>query len=164
MFTGLISYRISAFAVPLCLFFHETIISRSKMAYQLFAKNQIRPATSSTSLSPPPTNRHAARPPIHPPPVQPPQSAVANTSGPKRSKEETFLPYPHDIPGGVVTPHPHITVEKVNTAHIPSLTRITGLLLPIRYPNSFYTATITDPVIASISRVAIYHEIGRAHV
>lgn len=140
------------------LVLHETIISRSKMAYQLFAKNQTRPATSSTSLSPPPTNRHAARPPIHPPPVQPPQSAVANTSGPKRSKEETFLPYPHDIPGGVVTPHPHITVEKVNTAHIPSLTRITGLLLPIRYPNSFYTATITDPVIASISRVAIYHD------
>jgi hypothetical protein len=32
------------------------------------------------------------------------------------------------------------------------------LLLPIRYPNSFYTATITDPVIASISRVAIYHD------
>ncbi|CAG8890433.1 unnamed protein product [Penicillium egyptiacum] len=128
------------------------------MAYQLFAKNQTRPATSASSLSPPPTNRHSARPPIHPPPVQLPQSAVANTSGPKRSKEEVFVPYPHDIPAGVVTPHPHITVEKVNTAHIPSLTRITGLLLPIRYPNSFYTATITDPVVASISRVAIYHD------
>jgi ribosomal protein S18 acetylase RimI-like enzyme len=55
------------------------------------------------------------------------------------------------------TPHPQITVDPVNTAHIPSLTRITGLLLPIRYPNGFYTATITDPVIASLSRVAIYH-------
>ncbi|KAJ9485333.1 hypothetical protein VN97_g8025 [Penicillium thymicola] len=128
------------------------------MAYQLFAKNQTRPATSSSSLSPPPTNRHSARPPIHPPPVQPPQSAVANTSGPKRSKEEIFVPYPHDILPGVATPHLHITVEKVNTAHIPSLTRITGLLLPIRYPNSFYTAIITDPVIASLSRVAIYHD------
>lgn len=31
-------------------------------------------------------------------------------------------------------------------------------MLPIRYPNSFYTATITDPVIASISRVALYHD------
>ncbi|KAJ5484284.1 Acyl-CoA N-acyltransferase [Penicillium expansum] len=128
------------------------------MAYQLFAKNQTRPATSSSSLSPPPTNRHPVRPPIHPPPVQPPQSAVANTSGPKRSKEEIFTPYPHDISAGVATPHPHITIEKVNTAHIPSLTRITGLLLPIRYPNSFYTAIITDPVIASLSRVAIYHD------
>ncbi|KAI2710371.1 hypothetical protein CBS147332_6072 [Penicillium roqueforti] len=128
------------------------------MAYQLFAKNQTRQATSSPSLSPPPTNRHPMRPPIHPPPVQPPQSAVANTPGPKHSKEEIFVPYPHDIPAGVATKHPHITVEKVSTAHIPSLTRITGLLLPIRYPNSFYTAIITDPVIASISRVAIYHD------
>ncbi|KAJ5447381.1 Acyl-CoA N-acyltransferase [Penicillium cf. griseofulvum] len=128
------------------------------MAYQFFSKNQTRPATSSSSLSPPPTNRQPARPPIHPPPVQPPQSAVANAPGPKHSKEELFDPYAHDIPAGVATPHPHITVEKVNTAHIPSLTRITGLLLPIRYPNSFYTATITDPVIASLSRVGIYHD------
>ncbi|EKV09990.1 GNAT family acetyltransferase, putative [Penicillium digitatum] len=128
------------------------------MANQLFAKNQPRPATSSSSLSPSPTNHHPVRPPIHPPAVQPPQSAVANTFGPKRSKEEIFSPYPRDIPAGFATPHPHITVEKVNTAHIPSLTRITGLLLPIRYPNSFYTAIITDPVIASLSRVAIYHD------
>ena len=125
-----------------------------KMAYQLFAKSQ-RLATSS---SVPPTNRSPARPPIHLPPVQPPQSAVANASGPTRSKEEVFEPYLHDISTGVATPHPHITVEKVHTAHIPSLTRITGLLLPIRYPSSFYTATITDPVIASLSRVAIYHD------
>ncbi|KAJ5372892.1 hypothetical protein N7517_004898 [Penicillium concentricum] len=128
------------------------------MAYQFFSKNQARQVNSSSSLSPPPTNRQPARPPIHPHPVQPPQSAVANTSGPKHLKEEMFDPYPHDISAGVATPHPHITVEKVNTAHIPSLTRITGLLLPIRYPNSFYTAIITDPVIASLSRVAIYHD------
>ncbi|KXG54341.1 Acyl-CoA N-acyltransferase [Penicillium griseofulvum] len=128
------------------------------MAYQFFSKNQTKPAISSSSLSPPPTNRQPARPPIHPPPVQPPQSAVANTPGPKHSKEEIFDPYAHDIPTGVATPHPHITVEKVNTAHIPSLTRITGLLLPIRYPSSFYTAIITDPVTASLSRVAIYHD------
>jgi ribosomal protein S18 acetylase RimI-like enzyme len=134
--------------------FDNNSVLTSDMAYQLFAKSQ-RLATSS-SVSP--TNRSPARPPIHPPPVQPPQSAVANASGPTRSKEEVFDPYPHDISTGVVTPHPHITVEKVHTAHIPSLTRITGLLLPIRYPNSFYTATITDPVIASLSRVALYHD------
>jgi ribosomal protein S18 acetylase RimI-like enzyme len=66
--------------------------------------------------------------------------------------------YPHAIQPGYTTPHEHVTVEPVNTAHIPSLSRITGLLLPIRYPNSFYTATVTDPVIASVSRVAIYHD------
>jgi ribosomal protein S18 acetylase RimI-like enzyme len=51
-----------------------------------------------------------------------------------------------------------VTVERVKTAHVPALMRITGLLLPVRYPNSFYTAIITDPVIASVSRVAIYHD------
>ncbi|KAJ5860138.1 uncharacterized protein N7529_007448 [Penicillium soppii] len=127
------------------------------MAYQLFAKSQ-KLATSPSSPSSSPVSRSPARPPIHLPPVQPPKSAVANTSGPTRSKEEVFDPYLHDIPAGIATSHPHITVEKVHTAHIPSLTRITGLLLPIRYPTSFYTATITDPVIASLSRVAIYHD------
>ncbi|CAG8231064.1 unnamed protein product [Penicillium olsonii] len=117
------------------------------MAYQIFAKNQRAPSFP----------RGPAQPPIHPPPVQPPPSAVANASGP-RSREEVFDPYPLEIPASAETPHPHITVEKIHTAHIPSLTRITGLLLPIRYPNSFYTATITDPVIASLSRVAIYHD------
>lgn len=68
------------------------------------------------------------------------------------------MPYANAIPAGYGTPHPHVTVETIGAAHIPSLTRITGLLLPIRYPNSFYTATITDPVIASLSRVAIYHD------
>lgn len=123
------------------------------MAYQIFAKNQ---RATPSPFSPP--SRDPARPPIHPRPVQPPPSAVANASGPTRSKEEVFDPFPLDISSGVATPHSHITVEKVHTAHIPSLTRITGLLLPIRYPNSFYTATITDPVIASLSRVAIYHD------
>lgn len=68
------------------------------------------------------------------------------------------MPYLHAIPAGYATPHPHVTVETVSTGHIPSLARITGLLLPIRYPNSFYTATITDPVVASLSRVAVYHD------
>ncbi|OQD79959.1 hypothetical protein PENANT_c041G08274 [Penicillium antarcticum] len=125
------------------------------MAYQLYKRNQRAPQSSAPS-APLLASRQPTNPPIHPPPVQPPQSAVANASGPKR-KEEKFDPYPHVIAENA-TPHSHITVEKVNTAHIPSLTRITGLLLPIRYPNSFYTSTITDPVIASLSRVAIYHD------
>ncbi|OJJ56008.1 hypothetical protein ASPSYDRAFT_97118, partial [Aspergillus sydowii CBS 593.65] len=79
---------------------------------------------------------------------------------PPTSKDPSFQPpaYPHPIQPGYSTPHEHVTVEPVSTAHIQSLSRITGLLLPIRYPNSFYTATVTDPVIASVSRVAIYHD------
>ncbi|KAJ5180026.1 hypothetical protein N7492_003236 [Penicillium capsulatum] len=96
-----------------------------------------------------------AHPPIHPPPLKPPSAVVAKKS---QGEQEAFPPYPHAISPGYATAHPHVTIETIKTAHIPSLTRITGLLLPIRYPNSFYTATITDPVTASLSRVAIYHD------
>lgn len=122
------------------------------MAYQFFGKGQ---RTSTSSASSPPPSR--SRPPIHPPPVQPPRS-VATKTRPNQASQDEFTPYPHAIPAGYATPHPHVTIETVSTGHIPSLARITGLLLPIRYPNSFYTATITDPVVASLSRVAVYHD------
>ncbi|KAJ6095253.1 hypothetical protein N7486_005999 [Penicillium sp. IBT 16267x] len=123
------------------------------MAYQFFA-NKSKSRSSSSSPSPHrPARSH--KPPIHPPPLQPP--AVAK-SGPPNVSQDTFPPYPHEIPVGYVTAHPFITIETVKTVHIPSLTRITATLLPIRYPTSFYTSTITDPVVASLSRVAIYHD------
>ncbi|KAJ6113263.1 hypothetical protein N7523_006580 [Penicillium sp. IBT 18751x] len=125
------------------------------MAYQFFQGRPSGPANSNPPTpiaSPPPRQAH---PSIHPPRVQPPP-AVATRSN--QGGQGEYTPYPHAIPVGYATPHPHVTIETVGTGHIPSLARITGLLLPIRYPNSFYTATITDPVIASLSRVAIYHD------
>ncbi|KAE8350917.1 hypothetical protein BDV28DRAFT_29270 [Aspergillus coremiiformis] len=137
------------------------------MAYQFFAKAHQSKAPTSPPLSPPSStssnNRHP-KPPLHPPSLVLPHSvasaSVADNIKPPIGKDSSFHPpaYSHPIAPGYKTPHPHVTIEPVSTAHIPSLTRITGLLLPIRYPNSFYTATITDPVIASVSRVAIYHD------
>ncbi|KOC14616.1 putative GNAT family acetyltransferase [Aspergillus flavus AF70] len=137
------------------------------MAYQFFAKAHQSKAPTSPPLSPPSSsssnNRHP-KPPIYPPSLVLPQSAtstsIADRVKPPPGKDSSFHPpaYPHPIAPSYKTPHPHVTIESVSTAHIPSLIRITGLLLPIRYPNSFYTATITDPVIASVSRVAIYHD------
>ncbi|KAJ5724271.1 hypothetical protein N7488_002306 [Penicillium malachiteum] len=122
------------------------------MAYQFFSK----PKSRSSSASPSPYRpARSDNPPIHLPPLQPP---VGAKPGSCNVSEDTFPPFPHEIPAGYATAHPNITVETVKTAHIPSLSRITGLLLPIRYPTSFYTATITDPVIASLSRVAVYHD------
>ncbi|KAJ5764610.1 hypothetical protein N7533_003291 [Penicillium manginii] len=122
------------------------------MAYQFFAKGQ----TQNSSIQSPSRSSNSV-PPIHPPTPQPPKSAAVATTRPA-TKEATFIPYPGTILAGYKTTHPNATIEPIGVAHIPSLTRITGLLLPIRYPNSFYTATITDPVIASLSRVAIYHD------
>ncbi|KAL2842233.1 hypothetical protein BJY01DRAFT_216779 [Aspergillus pseudoustus] len=146
----------------------------SFMAYQFFAKAQ--QAKRSSSASPPlpqhspPSSRNAHnQPPKYPPPmvvssqsVTPGQVSVnvASRLKPPAAKDPSLHPpaYPHPIQSGYSTPHEHVTIEPVSTAHIPSLSRITGLLLPIRYHSSFYTATVTDPVIASVSRVAVYHD------
>ncbi|KAL2001945.1 hypothetical protein VTN02DRAFT_961 [Thermoascus thermophilus] len=129
------------------------------MAYQFFSKAATSPPLSASGPSSS-SNSGRSMPPIHPPPlVVPSSSASSSTSRPPSGADPTFqpTPYPDPISPGYPTPHPHITIDPVRTAHIPSLSRITGLLLPIRYPNSFYTATITDPVISSLSRVALYH-------
>jgi N-alpha-acetyltransferase 50 len=81
------------------------------------------------------------------------------TQTPIAPKAPAFKPSPfpsRDL--NYQTPHPLITIEHIRTVHISPLSRITGLLLPIRYHRSFYTACITDPVIASLSRVAVYHD------
>ena len=134
------------------------------MAYHLFSKQQRSKGPMPQSLSPPQTtfNTRPNIPPSHPPPrapLKPPTSETTKLKQPT-SSDPSFQPepFPDLIESGYQTPHPNITIETVGTAHIPSLTRITGLLLPIRYPNSFYTSIITDPVIASLSRVAIYHD------
>ncbi|KAL1849461.1 hypothetical protein Plec18170_007368 [Paecilomyces lecythidis] len=132
------------------------------MAYQFFKAQQQQPKTPTSPPSGPSSSLNSSRnakPPIHPPPVVLPQSSSSSSSKPPTATDTTFqpTPYPRPIEPGYPTPHPHITIDPVRTAHIPSLSRITGLLLPIRYPSSFYTATITDPVIASLSRVAVYH-------
>ncbi|KAL3472322.1 putative GNAT family acetyltransferase [Aspergillus californicus] len=146
------------------------------MAYQFFAKahQAKRPSSASPPLpqhssSPQPSLSAHGRPPKYPTPIVMSQSSLPSTPSsvnitaklkPPTAKDASLQPpaYPHAIQPGYTTPHEHVTIEPVSTAHIPSLSRITGLLLPIRYPNSFYTATVTDPVIASVSRVAIYHD------
>ncbi|EEA26960.1 hypothetical protein TMatcc_004759 [Talaromyces marneffei ATCC 18224] len=139
------------------------------MAYQVFAKAQAQQRTvantaSTTATTPPrsPPSLLAKQPPLHPAPLVLPQSAsssYSNTHKPPSIGDPTFSPESFSEPlTSYQTPHPHVTVDPVRTAHIPSLSRITGLLLPIRYPSSFYTACITDPVIASLSRVAVYHD------
>ncbi|KAF3399805.1 N-alpha-acetyltransferase 50 [Penicillium rolfsii] len=126
------------------------------MAYQFFAKSSAR--SSNPPISPPPPARQT-QPPLYPLPPQPPRSAAVSPRPTANVvSQASFTPYAGDLSASYATPHPHITIETIRTAHIPSLTRITGLLLPIRYPNSFYTNIITDPIVASLSRVAIYHD------
>lgn len=128
------------------------------MAYSFFTNNTAH-KSSRTPLSPTymsNCSNNSNKLSIHPTPPRPPPPSNARRDT-ANSESQPPPPYP-DALLSQPTPHPQISVDPVNTAHIPSLTRITGVLLPIRYPNGFYTATITDPIIASLSRVAIYHD------
>jgi N-alpha-acetyltransferase 50 len=158
------------------------------MPYQLLIKSPISRTVPPANASPPQSNplttvdnfkarknginastfaKKITTPPIHPKPVVIPHLAIT-TSTPLTTRVETAarsskvvpcLPSPQwEQSHTYRTPHPQITIDPIHTTHIPSLSRITGLLLPIKYSNSFYTACITDPIIASISRVAIYRE------
>lgn len=158
------------------------------MPYQLLIKSPVSRTVPPANASPPQSNpltavdnfkarknginastftKKITTPPIHPKPVVIPHLTIT-TSTPLTTRVETvarsfkvvpYFPTPQWEQSHIYrTPHPQITIDPIHTAHIPSLSRITGLLLPIRYSNSFYTACITDPIIASISRVAIYRE------
>ncbi|MCJ1403620.1 hypothetical protein MMC11_006843 [Xylographa trunciseda] len=55
----------------------------------------------------------------------------------------------------------HITITPVTAAILPSFRRTISLILPIRYPNSFYTTILSDPAASSLSRAAIWHDRSR---
>ncbi|KAG5288195.1 GNAT family acetyltransferase [Histoplasma ohiense] len=137
------------------------------MALPFFARGSAAKASPPPPFSPPTTANNRAnnnRPNVNKgslfqttPPAPP--SLTSARIGKSRNTDPAFEPKPYASSlETIYTPHPNVTIEPVKTAHIPSLMRITGLLLPVRYPNSFYTATITDSIVASISRVAIYHD------
>ena len=54
-------------------------------------------------------------------------------------------------------PH-NISVSRLTEKTFLPFRRVTSLLLPIRYPDSFFKEAISDPTISSISRVALYRD------
>ncbi|KAI9750149.1 MAG: hypothetical protein M4579_006590 [Chaenotheca gracillima] len=60
-------------------------------------------------------------------------------------------------PPKVTTP-PNVRIVRCEKHHLPSFRRINSLLLPIRYPDSFYNAILSDTVVNDLTRVAVWHE------
>jgi len=52
--------------------------------------------------------------------------------------------------------YPSIAITTIQPAHLPPLKRLTTTLLPIKYPDIFYTESISDPTASPISHVALY--------
>ncbi|KAK4945544.1 hypothetical protein LTR10_015163 [Elasticomyces elasticus] len=54
-------------------------------------------------------------------------------------------------------PHlPEAIIAPVQKAHLPAIQRLTSTTLPVRYSEVFFTSTLTDSVVAQISRVVLY--------
>ena len=52
----------------------------------------------------------------------------------------------------------HIAILPLTAETLPSYRRTFSILLPIRYPDSFYSLTLFDPAATTVSRVATWHD------
>lgn len=108
-----------------------------------------------TSIAP----RPAAAPPPPPLPVQqrsaPPPPASTPQGAPPSS-----LPSLPSLP--VLPPPPSLptnaTIAPITAEHIPALRRINSLLLPITYPDSFYSTILTAPTSSLFSRAILWSD------
>ncbi|MCJ1289083.1 hypothetical protein MMC34_000615 [Xylographa carneopallida] len=57
---------------------------------------------------------------------------------------------------------PYVTITPVTAGVLPSFRRAISLILPIRYPNGFYTSILTDSAASSLARAAIWYDRSRA--
>ncbi|KAI9809257.1 MAG: hypothetical protein M1825_002548 [Sarcosagium campestre] len=75
-----------------------------------------------------------------------------------RADSENTSPRANASPSTSSLLPPNVTLSTCSIGHIPSLRRITSLLLPIRYPDKFYTAIVNDPEIRDLTRVAVWSD------
>ncbi|KAI9804928.1 MAG: hypothetical protein M1833_006231 [Piccolia ochrophora] len=82
----------------------------------------------------------------------PPTSTSTSLSTHYTTTPSRPLP-PNDHP----LPRP-LAITPCDTAHLPALRRLTTLLLPIRYPDTFYTAIVTSAEDNALTRIALWDD------
>ncbi|KAI9670877.1 MAG: hypothetical protein M1817_003762 [Caeruleum heppii] len=55
-------------------------------------------------------------------------------------------------------PPPQVSIVPCHSQHLHAFRRINSLLLPLRYPDKFYTEINSDPEVASVTRVAVWRD------
>ena len=67
------------------------------------------------------------------------------------------LPSTNEFSTSVLIPHHlNVHISAVAASHLPTLKRLTSTLLPVKYPDAFFSGAVDDPISASFSRVALY--------
>ncbi|KAI3326931.1 acyl-CoA N-acyltransferase [Xylariaceae sp. AK1471] len=90
-----------------------------------------------------------------------PPTATTTTTTETRQSTSTTLPSANGAAPSLPPPanlHPQASIARIQPEHIPALRRITSLLLPVNYPDSFY-ARLSDPLSAgAFSRVILWRD------
>lgn len=88
------------------------------------------------------------------------RSAISTPESAKISDQGDALPtHSTRAPNLLVKPLPlNVTLVPCTEQYLAPFQRLTSLLLPIPYSKGFYAETLENPVIASVTRVALWHE------
>ncbi|KAI0439441.1 acyl-CoA N-acyltransferase [Xylaria telfairii] len=79
-------------------------------------------------------------------------------SAPPTTATTTIQPAATTPPSRPANLHPQASISRIRPEHIPALRRITSLLLPVNYPDSFY-ARLSDPLSSgAFSRVILWRD------
>ncbi|KAI1417330.1 hypothetical protein F5Y13DRAFT_152513 [Hypoxylon sp. FL1857] len=118
-------------------------------------KNFFQPKSPSYARPPAVTRTQGAAPP---PPPPPPAVCPAVISGQNSPKSALSPPPASTVPTRPSSLHPQATIAPILPEYIPALRRITSLLLPVNYPDSFY-ARLSDPLSSgAFSRVLLWSD------
>ncbi|PSK33486.1 hypothetical protein B9Z65_7373 [Elsinoe australis] len=117
--------------------------------------------TPKESLDKPPESRSPAEPQRDALPTPPPERHFQDHTEKLSLKPSDFLKVgtKHNAnEDKMVKFHPNISFSHLNKDHISQFKRINSLLLQIPYGKPFYDEILSDPVTASISLVALWHD------
>ncbi|KAI0412824.1 acyl-CoA N-acyltransferase [Xylaria grammica] len=99
-------------------------------------------------VAPPPASKRD-RPPTAPPSRQPPTTTT------QQQQQQLAATTPSSRPASL---HPQASISRIRPEHVSALRRITSLLLPVNYPDSFYTR-LSDPLSSgAFSRVILWRD------
>ncbi|KAI1505929.1 hypothetical protein F5X99DRAFT_427806 [Biscogniauxia marginata] len=125
-------------------------------------RNFFRP--KQPAYAPPPStaaSRSQQTSPVPPPPPPAPAAGTPNQPSPRspsnipNSSSDSTLPSSPPPPSAL---HPQASISAILPEHVPALRRITSLLLPVNYPDSFY-ARLADPKSSgAFSRVVLWQD------
>ncbi|KAI1641515.1 acyl-CoA N-acyltransferase [Biscogniauxia mediterranea] len=119
-------------------------------------RNFFRP--KQPAYAPPPSAPAASQPSQTSSPAPPPPPVTGAPSQPSPSSPSNFPSSSSNSNGNNAPLHPQASICPIEPEHVPALRRITSLLLPVNYPDSFY-ARLADPLSSgAFSRVVLWRD------